>query len=68
MKYVSLQVPYTEIIAKTLLFAVYDYDRFSKHDLMGHVKIPLCFVDLGQTQDHWKNLEKLEEDPNAVGV
>ena len=28
----SFQVPYSETFDKTLVFAVFDYDRFSKHD------------------------------------
>ena len=29
---VRIQVPYSETFDKTLVFAVFDYDRFSKHD------------------------------------
>ena len=30
--YSMSQVPYSETFDKTLVFAVFDYDRFSKHD------------------------------------
>jgi len=39
---------YGEIGGKTLVFSVYDFDRFSRHDAIGEVQIPLNTVDLGQ--------------------
>ncbi|KAG8326276.1 Synaptotagmin-2 [Homalodisca vitripennis] len=40
-------VPYADAMNKTLVFAIFDFDRFSKHDQIGEVKVPLCQVDLG---------------------
>ena len=30
-------LPYTDTFDKTLMFTIFDYDRFSKHDLIGEV-------------------------------
>jgi len=56
------KVPYAEVAAKTLVFAVYDFDRFSKHDQIGQVQVPLNSVDLGQTIEKWSDLASPEND------
>lgn len=54
------QVPYAEIVSKTLVLAVYDFDRFSKHDQIGEVRLPLNQVDLGQVFEDWRELQSAE--------
>ncbi|XP_062601764.1 synaptotagmin-1-like isoform X1 [Saccostrea cucullata] len=55
-------VPYAEIGGKTLVFAIYDFDRFSKHDQIGQVKIPLNTVDLCQVIEEWRDLISPDND------
>ena len=42
-------LPYADTFDKTLMFTIFDYDRFSKHDRIGEVEYNsfLCF---GHTQ------------------
>lgn len=61
------KVPYSEIATKTLVFAVYDFDRFSKHDQIGEVKIPLNHVDLAQTIEEWRDLSSVEGEQGILG-
>lgn len=56
------KVPYAEIGSKTLTFAVYDFDRFSKHDQIGQVLVPLNSVDLGRVVEEWRDLTSPESD------
>lgn len=58
----TFKVPYADIMSKTLVFGIYDFDRFSKHDQIGEVKIPLCQVDLAQTIEEWRDLVSVEGD------
>ena len=53
-------MPYAEIVGKTLVLAVYDFDRFSKHDQIGEVRLPLNQVDLGQVFEDWRELQSAE--------
>jgi len=58
----TFKVPYAEIGAKTLVLAVYDFDRFSKHDQIGQVRVPLNSVDLCTVVEEWRDLESPESD------
>uniref|UniRef100_A0A914ZG97 C2 domain-containing protein n=1 Tax=Parascaris univalens TaxID=6257 RepID=A0A914ZG97_PARUN len=59
------KVPFNEISNKTLVFAIYDFDRFSKHDQIGQVLIPLGKIDLGQVIEEWKDIAPPPDDKEA---
>lgn len=60
------QIPYAEAMNKTLVFAIFDFDRFSKHDQIGEVKVPLCQIDLAQTIEEWRELQSVEGEGGQV--
>lgn len=45
-----------------MVMAIYDFDRFSKHDIIGEVKVPMNTVDLGQPIEEWRDLESAEKE------
>ena len=57
---------YGEIGGRTLVFAVYDFDRFSRHDQIGEVQIPLNTVDLGKVIREIKDLSPPPGEREAV--
>lgn len=59
-------IPYAEAMNKTLVFAIFDFDRFSKHDQIGEVKVPLCQIDLAQTIEEWRELQSVEGEGGQV--
>ncbi|CAH8862536.1 unnamed protein product [Trichobilharzia szidati] len=64
------KIPYAEITAKTVQFTVYDFDRFSKHDQIGQIKVPLSTVDLCNVIEEWRELNPPEgegEKENRLG-
>ena len=64
----NFKVPYNEIITKTLILAVFDFDRFSKHDQIGEIRIPMNQIDLAQTIEEWRDLQSVEEEgPEKLG-
>lgn len=56
------KIPYAELGGKTLVLQVYDFDRFSKHDMIGEIKIPMNSVDLGQPMQVWRDLDSGEKE------
>lgn len=56
-------VPYTEIGGKTLVLQIYDFDRFSRHDQIGEVRIAMNSVDLGGVVEEWRDLVAPDLDP-----
>ncbi|XP_048517999.1 synaptotagmin 1 isoform X2 [Dendroctonus ponderosae] len=60
-------MPYAEAMNKTLVFAIFDFDRFSKHDQIGEVKVPLCQIDLAQTIEEWRELQSVEGEGGQLG-
>lgn len=51
------QVPYVELGGRVLVMAVYDFDRFSRNDAIGEVRIPMSSVDLGRPVLAWRELQ-----------
>ncbi|XP_056137606.1 synaptotagmin-1b [Lampris incognitus] len=58
----TFKVPYTELGGKTLVMTVYDFDRFSKHDAIGAVRVPMSSVDFSQSLQEWRDLQKAEKE------
>uniref|UniRef100_A0A1B0CZ97 C2 domain-containing protein n=1 Tax=Phlebotomus papatasi TaxID=29031 RepID=A0A1B0CZ97_PHLPP len=64
--FVFKSLPYADAMNKTLVFAIFDFDRFSKHDQIGEVKVPLCQIDLAQTIEEWRELQSVEGEGGQV--
>ncbi|KAG8439717.1 hypothetical protein GDO86_005769 [Hymenochirus boettgeri] len=58
----TFKVPYSELGGKTLVMIVYDFDRFSKHDVIGDVKVPMNTVDFGHVTEEWRDLQSAEKE------
>ncbi|KAF6079592.1 synaptotagmin 5 [Phyllostomus discolor] len=53
----AFKVPYVELGGRVLVMAVYDFDRFSRNDAIGEVRIPMSSVDLGRPVLAWRELQ-----------
>ena len=62
LHFVHFKISYGDVMGKTLVFAVYDYDRFSKADAIGELRLPVCQLDLASSKDNWKDLQSIQGD------
>lgn len=51
-----LQVPQAEVSKSTLVMQIYDFNRFSRHDIIGEVRLPLASVNLQHVIEQWSDL------------
>lgn len=62
--FIFKNLPYVDTFDKTLVFAVYDYDRFSSSDQTGEYQLPLNQVDLAGPVQEWKDLAPVDDGSN----
>jgi len=62
--FVFKNLPYVDTFDKTLVMAVYDYDRFSSSDQTGEFQLPLNQVDLAGPVQEWKDLAAVDDGSN----
>merc|ERR1711963_802824 len=62
--FISKNIPYVDTFDKTLVFAVYDYDRFSSSDQQSEIQIPLNSVDLAGPIEEWRDLAPVDDGSN----
>uniref|UniRef100_A0A2K6GL58 Synaptotagmin n=1 Tax=Propithecus coquereli TaxID=379532 RepID=A0A2K6GL58_PROCO len=58
----TFKVPYSELGGKTLTMAVYDFDSFSKHVIIGEFKVPMNTMDFGHVTEEWHDLQSAEKE------
>ncbi|KAM4720862.1 synaptotagmin-8 isoform 1-T2 [Rhinophrynus dorsalis] len=62
----TFKVTQSEIPETAAVVQIYDFNRFSKHDVIGELRIPLGEVNLQHVIEDWRDLNpggKLEQDP-----
>jgi len=54
--FVFKNIAYGDLSGRTLMFAIFDFDRFSRHDQIGEVQVPLGQVDFGKVIQEWRDV------------
>merc|ERR1712083_785539 len=62
--FVFKNLPYVDTFDKTLVFDVYDYDRFSSSDQVSEFQLPLNSVDLAGPIEEWRDLNAVDDGSN----
>ncbi|XP_053576458.1 synaptotagmin-1 [Bombina bombina] len=61
----NFQIPQSDIAETAVVLQVFDFNRFSKHDVIGEVRLPLGEVELQHVIEEWKELKpasKIEQE------
>lgn len=62
--FVFKEIEYADIGEKTICFQIFDFDRFSKHDQIGQLDVPLNSIDLGKVVQEWRDVSPPQNDDN----
>ncbi|XP_048765538.2 synaptotagmin-6-like isoform X2 [Ostrea edulis] len=57
-EYFKFPVTVDEVKERTLIFQVFDYDKFSRHKTMGEVSVDLGQVDVTNSVEMWCDIQK----------
>lgn len=63
----AFKVPYVELGGRVLVMAVYDFDRFSRNDAIGEVRVPMSSVNLGRPVQAWRQLQMAPKEEEKLG-
>ncbi|KAK1164912.1 synaptotagmin-17-like isoform X2 [Acipenser oxyrinchus oxyrinchus] len=63
----TFDIPFLEAQRRTLLFSVVDFDKFSRHCVIGKVAMSLCDVDLVRGGHWWKALVPSSQNEVELG-
>lgn len=52
----SFQISKSTLLKSTAVMKVFDFDRFSKHEIIGELRLELCNVDWNHVIEEWQEL------------
>ncbi|XP_061078073.1 synaptotagmin VIII [Conger conger] len=63
----TFQVPQAELGRSTLVLQVFDFNRFTKHDIIGELRLPLGEVDWNHVIEEWRDLREASAFEESLG-
>ncbi len=66
IKYLFKNLEYGDLISRVLVFKIFDFDRFGRHDQIGQVDVALGSVDLGGVVKEWRDIKPPPDDNAKV--
>ncbi|XP_032367437.1 synaptotagmin VIII [Etheostoma spectabile] len=61
----TFQISKSSLLKSTVVMKVFDFNRFSKHEIIGEIRVELCNVDWNHVIEEWQDLgepAKFEEE------
>uniref|UniRef100_A0A8C7HYR9 Synaptotagmin 8 n=1 Tax=Oncorhynchus kisutch TaxID=8019 RepID=A0A8C7HYR9_ONCKI len=63
---VCVSIDKAELNESTLVMKVFDFDRFSKHDIIGELRLQLGTIDWNHVIEEWKNLSEPSKSEDII--
>jgi Ca2+-dependent lipid-binding protein len=60
-EYFKFPVTFEDLADRTISFFIYNYDKFSRHDVIGSVSLDLGQVDVSTSLEIWSDVQKHEQ-------
>ena len=60
-EYFKFPVAFDDVKDKLLTFHMYDYDKFSRHNLIGQVEIDLSKIEISNSVEMWCDIQKHQQ-------
>ncbi|XP_061100578.1 synaptotagmin-1-like isoform X1 [Conger conger] len=57
-EYFKFQIPVAELNDSTLVMQVFDFNRFTKHDIIGELRLQLGTIDWNHVIEEWRDLSE----------
>ncbi|KAJ8271442.1 hypothetical protein COCON_G00103010 [Conger conger] len=57
-EYFKFQIPLAELNDSTLVMQVFDFNRFTKHDIIGELRLQLGTIDWNHVIEEWRDLSE----------
>uniref|UniRef100_A0A4W5L0Z5 C2 domain-containing protein n=1 Tax=Hucho hucho TaxID=62062 RepID=A0A4W5L0Z5_9TELE len=65
-EYFTFEIDKAELNESTIVMKVFDFDRFSKHDIIGELRLQLGTVDWNHVIEEWKNLSEPSKSEDII--
>ncbi|XP_064629150.1 synaptotagmin-6-like isoform X2 [Lineus longissimus] len=66
-EYFKFPVTFEDLADRTISFFIYNYDKFSRHDVIGCVSLDLAQVDVSTSLEIWSDVQKHEQTESDLG-
>ncbi|XP_052807777.1 synaptotagmin-10-like isoform X2 [Mya arenaria] len=66
-EYFKFPTTYDDIKESTLVFSVFDYDKFSRHKHVGEVRVDLSRVETSNSVEMWCDVQKQQPEVAEIG-
>ncbi|XP_036370712.1 synaptotagmin-6 isoform X2 [Octopus sinensis] len=66
-EFFKFPIPYEDLQDKSLIFQVFNYDKFSRHSILGEVNVDLNTVETSSSVEIWSDIQRYQRHACTMG-